>query len=315
MSKLSAVKEPTIPKSGGSTIRVVATRTGLPMDTLRAWERRYGFPAPMRREGSNRRLYADADVVKLVAIARAIDRGYRVGDVVDKSLAELSTLVAAPQGTPSAEMPNVEALVHLLERDDVIALETELRRLGAGLGARRFVTDVAHPLAVAVGAAWEAGRLAVRHEHVATECLTTQLRTMLAGYQDLDVRPRVLLATLPGEPHTLALDMVALYLAVSGAKPRLAGASTPVGEIVDGVAAFRSDVVGVTVGPTAERSAMRRELKLLCRSLPPHVPLWLGGGGAEALGLDGHAASVVTTWSAVDAAIAAWRVRETTART
>lgn len=297
-------------KGVGSTIRVVATRTGLSMDTLRVWERRYGFPAPKRREGSNRRLYDDADVEKLVAIARAIERGYRVGDIVDRSVEELSTLGAVdPAASGPGAMADVADLIQFLERDEVIAFESELRRLGAALGARRFVMDVAHPLAVGVGAAWEEGRLAVRHEHVATECLATQLRAMLAGYQDLDVQPRVVLATLPGEPHTLVLDMVALYLAVSGAKPRLIGSSTPPSEIVDGVIAFKGDVVGISVGPTADRVVTRRQIRSVLQGLPPRVPLWIGGSGAADLAIDHEAVVVATTWSAVTDAIVAWRGR------
>lgn len=301
--------------SPGSTIRVVATRTGIAMDTLRVWERRYGFPTPRRREGSNRRLYDEADVEKLVAISRALDRGYRVGDVVDKSLAELTTLSGAlPDPDASATLSSVDEIVGMLERDDVVALEAELRRLAAALGPRRFVVDVAQPFAVAVGAAWESGRIAVRHEHVATECLTTQLRVLLAGYQDVDARPRVVLTTLPGEPHLLALEMVALYLAVSGAKPRLLGASTPPSEIVDGVRAFQGDVVGITVGPTADRDEARRGIAALSRGLAGRVPLWVGGSGATRLGLEPEVATVVTSWRGIDEATTSWRERATHAR-
>ena len=99
----------------GSTIRVVSIRTGLPMDTLRAWERRYGFPKPQRRPGSNRRLYAEADVERLVAMARTIDRGYRIGDVVGMPLRELIRLAAENEN--AARLPSHPADVEgLLDR-------------------------------------------------------------------------------------------------------------------------------------------------------------------------------------------------------
>jgi len=312
MSKTAVVKErPTQagPPALGSTIRVVSKRTGLTMDTLRVWERRYGFPAPDRREDSNRRLYAEADVAKLVAMARAIDHGYRVGDVVAKSVEEILALTGLPLGDAPQVGPvsGVADLIDLLERDQIVDLEDELRRLAATLGPRRFIVDIAHPFAVAVGVAWVDGRIAVRHEHVATECLTTQMRHMLMGFQDIDARPRVLLATLPGEPHTLALDMVALYLAVSGAKPRLLGGSTPPDQVVDGVWAFSGDAVGITVATTADRNEMRRGLAAVARGLPPTVPLWVGGGGAEGLSLDPCVARVTTSWQSIDDAVAEWR--------
>ncbi|HLL49709.1 MAG TPA: MerR family transcriptional regulator, partial [Thermomicrobiales bacterium] len=41
--------------------RAVVLRTGVPADTFRAWERRYGIPSPVRTDG-NQRLYSDRDV-------------------------------------------------------------------------------------------------------------------------------------------------------------------------------------------------------------------------------------------------------------
>ena len=42
-------------------IQAVAEMTGIPAATLRAWERRYGVPSPMRTESADR-LYSDSDI-------------------------------------------------------------------------------------------------------------------------------------------------------------------------------------------------------------------------------------------------------------
>ncbi len=311
-------------RGGGSTIRVVSARTGLSMETLRAWERRYGFPRPERRPGSNRRLYSDADLARLLVIQRALERGYRVGDVIDKPVPQLHELIgdagaplSASPVASSLAPPAVEELVDLLARDELTQLESRLRDAALSLGPRRFATDLAHPLAVAVGDAWAAGRISVRHEHVVTELLITQLRLLLAGFQDIDARPLVLLATPPGESHTLPLQIVALYLFVSGAKPRLLGGPTPVREIAATARALGVDVVGLGVTPSSDRRRARSAVRSLVRSLPRGVRLWIGGEGASALGL-GDAAEVVTSWDAIDRAIAAARAaprREPRART
>jgi DNA-binding transcriptional MerR regulator len=277
---------------GGSTIRVVSMQTGLPMETLRAWERRYGFPTPERRRGSNRRLYSPSDVERLLVIRRALERGYRVGDVIGKSAPDLEALVVpalSPARAPTTAdaTATVEALVELLARDRISLLENELRRAAAALGPRRFVVELAHPFAVRVGEAWAEGRLLVRHEHLATECLVTQLRNMLATYQDIQARPLVILATLPGETHTLALQMVALFVVVAGVKARLLG--------------------GLTVTPASDRKEARKAIRSLRRALPSKVPIWLGGGGAEALRVDDESTRVVATWSSLDLAISEWR--------
>ncbi len=313
----SAPGRPASPRdTEGDTILVVAKRTGLPMETLRAWERRYGFPAPERRPGSNRRLYSQADIEKLIAIRHALDLGYRVGDVVGKSSAELAAL-GGPQGAPAearerlgrdvslSDLP--EELVAMLAREEIVAIEGALRHAASALGPRRFVTEVAHPFAVRVGTAWADGQISVRHEHVATECLVTRLRVLLSNYQDLEGRPVVLLATLPGEPHGLALQMVALYLATAGARPRLLGVSTPPGDVLEAASAFRADVVGLTVTPVVDPHESRRHVKFLRKRLDAAVPLWLGGAGAGAIGSVEGDVQVATTWSALDDALLAWR--------
>ena len=291
-------------EKGGSTIRVVSVRTGLSLETLRAWERRYGFPTPERRAGSNRRLYSAADVDRLVVIRRALDRGYRVGDVIGKTMLELESLAGGSPAASSfslADAPSstVRGLIDLLAGDRISQLESELRRAAEAIGPRRFVAELAHPFAVSVGESWASGRLSIRHEHVATECLTTQLRQMLSKYQDIEARPLVLLATLPGEPHTLALQMVALYLVVGGAQPRLLGGPTPTREVIEAARALDADVVGLTVTPAADRKATRKGIRALRKGLPPHIPVWVGGEGATALGVEGNETRLVLSWRSI----------------
>lgn len=294
-----------------NTIRVVAARTGLGMETLRAWERRYGFPRPERRPGSNRRLYSGDDLARLVAIRRVLERGFRVGDVIGKNMGQLEQLalpdradVSDHRTTTRAAVPPIGRLLELLAKDRIPELEAELRRSAVAVGPRRFATEVAHPLAIAVGERWAEGKLSVRHEHLATECLVTQLRVMLASFQDVEGRPLVLLATLPGEPHTLALQIVALYLVAIGAKARLIGGSTPPAEIAASARTLRVDAVGVSVTPTASRKEMRRGLTLLRQKLPANIPLWIGGSGAEALEIDAKGTALVTSWDALDEVVA-----------
>jgi methylmalonyl-CoA mutase cobalamin-binding subunit len=126
---------------------------------------------------------------------------------------------------------------------------------------------------------------------------------MLAGYQDIVGRPRVLLATLPGESHTLPQQMVALYLVVCGAKPRLLGGATPVDEILASAEVLATDVVGITVTLTAERKQARKHIQALRRKLPAHVQLWVGGGGATGLGIHSESTRVVVSWEEIDRAV------------
>jgi MerR family transcriptional regulator, light-induced transcriptional regulator len=290
----------------------VSELTSIPIETLRVWERRYGFPHPPRREGSNRRLYSQADVERLRQIAKALEFGFRPGDVILKSEAELRVLtspmpapISQPAITPEA---SPQQILDLLRRDDLAGVESELRRGAAAMGPRRFLTELAHPVLVAVGDGWARGEIQVRQEHVLSQAMTTQLRGMLAPFQDLRARPVVLLATLPGEPHSLGLEMVALYLALSGAQPRLLGPSTPPQEIVEAVRVHQVDVVGLTVTHGAPKDQTQRDLAALTGELPRKVRIWLGGTAAEELSGHHDALTAVTTWAGLDAALEAFRL-------
>ena len=142
-----------------------------------------------------------------------------------------------------------------------------------------------------------------------TECLTTQLRWLLAAQQDAEGSPTVVLSTLPGESHTLGLQMVAVYLALSAAKPRLLGANTPPEQVIAAAEAFGARVVGIGLTAAADPVVARLELERLARGLPTPLALWVGGGGARALGKVSARIQPIDSWLALDAALARARQR------
>ncbi len=69
----------------GLSIGEVSARTGLGEATLRAWERRHGFPVPaVRSQGAHRR-YAEADVAVLLRVVVARERGLSVPAAIEEA--------------------------------------------------------------------------------------------------------------------------------------------------------------------------------------------------------------------------------------
>src|SRR6187200_3341730 len=81
----------------GYSIRVASRLTGLSADTLRMWERRYGFPKPERND-SQIRVYSEADIERLILVGRALKAGYRAGEVIRRPIDELKQLLAGSAG-------------------------------------------------------------------------------------------------------------------------------------------------------------------------------------------------------------------------
>jgi MerR family transcriptional regulator, light-induced transcriptional regulator len=71
----------------------VVAATGVGEATLRAWERRFGFPSP-RREPSGHRRYSRGEVERIRAVVRERDRGLSLAVAIERVTAE-------PSGPPS----------------------------------------------------------------------------------------------------------------------------------------------------------------------------------------------------------------------
>lgn len=276
--------------------------TGLSADVLRVWERRYGFPTPTRDE-SGARIYCSADVERLALVQRALRRGHRIGAVIGQSDEELRRVLEhEPKGLgfEGSENPIVERIMEALCASDDQRMVEEMRYAALNLGTQRFIRDVAAPLASAIGAAWEQGRVSILHEHLLSDALTTQLRVLWAAQVGPQKGARVLLATLPGEQHALGLEMVGAYLSAIGVTPRSMGPNVPPEELADAAEAFEVDGIGVSVSLGADVIASQLNLNLLSERLQGSRPIAVGGASASKLVMP-RGASLTVTWEALEA--------------
>jgi DNA-binding transcriptional MerR regulator len=69
-------------------IGAVSRLTGIPAETLRVWERRYGVVVPGRAEGRFR-LYTRDDIGRLALIKQLVDAGNAIGSIASLSLEQL----------------------------------------------------------------------------------------------------------------------------------------------------------------------------------------------------------------------------------
>jgi DNA-binding transcriptional MerR regulator len=263
-------------------ISTVSRLTGLSPDLIRAWEKRYGLVTPIRGP-RGARLYAGADVERLRVVRSLVQEGRRIRDVAHLPPRALAELGASARTAASVEPPVAPAgrILESLRRYDADLLEKELGELLVALGGRRFVDDVAAPLLTALGDEWEAGRLTVADERLASE----SLRTLLVGLVGVRVRPgapRIVLATPSGERHELGLLLVAILAVEAGLRPYNLGAEVPASEIAGAARRAGAVVVATSVVYRENRPRSVAELRVLWRALPPGTALWVGGrDGAE----------------------------------
>ena len=63
-------------------IAAVSSLLGIPVPTIRSWERRYGFPEPARTQGKHRRYSVD-EIDQLRMLRDEITRGHCAREAVD----------------------------------------------------------------------------------------------------------------------------------------------------------------------------------------------------------------------------------------
>ena len=267
------------------SIAAVERDTGLSKDTLRVWERRYGFPTP-DRDAAGERAYTADQVEKLRVIKRLMDGGHRPGRIVPLPFAELLLLsassVAPPSHSASASGPepaDIRAHLDLIRAHDMRGLRIELTRQLSRYGVARFVVDVVGPLNTAVGDAWLRGQLEIFEEHMFTETMQVVLRQTIAGIPEPagSFRPRVLLGTFPGEPHGLGLLMAEAMFVLEGCPCISLGTQTPLWDVVLAAAAHRADIVALSFTGCMNPNQVVDSLTELRQKLPPPVRVWAGG--------------------------------------
>lgn len=261
-------------------IAAVERDTGLSKDTLRVWERRYGFPQPVR-DAFDERLYPSEQVERLRLIARLLGAGQRPGRVVPLPLVELQQLLldSAPAATNAPLTPELQAILDLVRRHEVMALRRTLNQAVLRLGLGRFLTELLAPLNAQVGEAWVRGEIQVFEEHMYTESVTAVLRSALGSMASMPRpgRPRVLLATFPQESHMLGLLMAEIALVLEGCECVSLGTQTPVAEIVRAAQANRAQIVGLSFSPAFNAQLLQRGLQDLRSRLPAGIEIWAGG--------------------------------------
>ena len=263
------------------SIAAVERDTGLAKDTLRVWERRYGFPAPAR-DANGERLYPADQVEKLRMIRRLLDHGRRPARIVGASVEELSAMLDAclcPEGgTPAGRD---DGLLQLVRLHRSVELAAALRQALMKQGLQRFVAETVAPLAAAVGEAWMRGEVDVPEEHLFTEQVQNVLRSAIGAHAASAGRPRVLLTTFPEEEHVLGLLMAEAMLVPEGASCLSLGTRTPLADIRSAAVGGGFDIVGLSFSiayPARQAIDGLLELRSL---LPEGIELWAGGAAVR----------------------------------
>ena len=277
-------------------IGVVARRTGLKPDLIRAWERRYGAVDPGRTD-TRRRFYSDADVERLLLLRRVVSTGRGISQVAGLSNEELEGLIAAEPAPPAVRQPasapsdgmDLEELAESFltrcltaaQRLDVREMEIQLDRASVAFSRTHLLEKLLVPLMHRIGDLWHQGALRPIHEHMASSVVRSFLGSMQA-YRDELSAPHVVVTTPARQHHELGALLAAATAAGEGWQVTYLGPELPPEEIAAAALQKGARAVALSITYPPDDPLLMDELRRLRRLLDSRTALLVGGRSSSA---------------------------------
>jgi methanogenic corrinoid protein MtbC1 len=277
------------PQPSLHSVRVVARRTGLTPDLLRAWEKRYRVVQPVRSAGGQRN-YSDADIERLQLLVKVTAAGRAIGQVASLGNAELRELAAGDQfahdsgddtdAQDSTVYHYLDVALGAAENFDANLLESTLRTAVLQLASDQALDRVFGPLLLEIGARWEQGRFPPANGHLATAIIRRVLTWMTDFHAAPDHARTIVIGTPATQLHDLGAMLAATVAATSGWRVAFLGASLPADELARAARLARADTVALSIVYSSDHSHASSQLRQLRSELPRSVALVVGGAGA-----------------------------------
>lgn len=261
-------------------IAEVERDTGIGKDTLRVWERRYGFPKPLR-DDDGERIYPADQIERLRIVRRLIDKGMRPGKVVGLDTGELQQLLDshAAQDIDPEHYAFCSSLLKLIRLHRGQELRESLNRILVKEGLQSFITQTVVPMNSIVGNAWLQGELSIPEEHLYTEQVQNVIRHAIQLQTAGAHPPRILLTTFPDEEHGLGLLMVEAMCTAEGAQCISLGPRIPLADIAQYAQNAHADVIAVSFSGAYPKRDVLKDLTQFRALLPENLTIWVGGAG------------------------------------
>lgn len=234
--------------------RAVVRRTGVPADTFRAWERRYGVPSPLRTSG-NQRLYSERDIRKIIWLREQTAVGLTISQAIRlmQSTSNQVLTTAVPTGiaistgyqaltSDSPSDPLLSArrqLVDAFIRLDGQAAEHILTEAGILASIEVVLVELLHGAVVDVAAREELEQPVSPALHFARSFVQHKFASLFNVTDPNDGRGPLISASVEGEKHDLTLLLSAILLSRAGFRVVYLGSDLPFDALVAAISVVR----------------------------------------------------------------------------
>lgn len=250
---------------------------GIGIDTLRAWERRYGYPQP-QRDRRGHRSYTEEQRQELRIVRKLQDLGERPGNIFALSPQERRRLL---ESRVAEQTPACDDLRQLAITLPIVEIPTELRQQLHRSGLYDFIHKTVVPLTQILGYGWVEGTISIAREHFISNLIENTLRAELRQQAVAENAPHLLFLNLSGERHRLGLLMAAALFQLEGCRSTLIDEHLPLDEVTPLATELSADAVALSFSRQYPELQAKKDLVELRRRLPTQIRLIAGGSALE----------------------------------